>query len=431
MGIVMSTALRRNVSILSLMLVSASASAAEVDDLNARLAKLERENAAMRMENAALRENKRLRDENGRLRSAQDAEAVRSATSGGFGRSAADRSAAPAPARLGLNNKDPYRSFASADGPAAYTAAARPAGGVLKIWGEGGAIWSGGDRFVQDAGTPLAFFPNTPVSPPLDLTPKVGWEAATGFDYLIAGSPWHVSGQLRYGQSGQASAQIASSGRLDLGQGRVITASDTFGATYQESRWLADIAIGRDVFATGPAALQVKGGLRLLDFETRATNSDLLRQNASIVNFGNAVFTNVDVAQVNDGENRNSFLGAGPRVGVEGSIPFAGRWSLDYLSDIAVLFGVQRNVVNSRSQSSASVPGLAQPGTSATFSMERNTALFNADLQFGLSYGITDNVKLGGSYRVDAVINTQDTAFTPNRYTHGPRLTVTGQFDAR
>ncbi|MGY4309406.1 hypothetical protein ACVIJ6_006649 [Bradyrhizobium sp. USDA 4369] len=427
----MSTALRRNVSILSLVLASASASAAEVEDMNARLTRLERENAAMRMENAALRQNKRLRDENGRLRSAQGAEAVRSATSGGFGRPAADRSAASTSPRLGLDDRDPYRSFASADGSSAYKAPARPAGGVLKIWGEGGAIWSGGDRFFQDAGTPLAVFPNTTVSPPLDLTPKVGWDVATGFDYLIAGSPWHVSGQLRYAQSGQASAQILSSGRLDLGRGRVITASDTFGATYQESRWLADIAIGRDVFGTGPGALQVKGGLRLLDFETRATSSDLLRQNASIVDVGNLVFTNVDATQANDGENRNSFFGAGPRVGLEGSIPFAGRWSLDYLSDVAVLFGVQRNVINSRSQSSASVPGLAQPGTSFTVSTERNTALFNADLQFGLSYWITENVKLGGSYRVDALINTQDTAFTPNRFTHGPRLTVTGQFHAR
>ena len=60
-GMAMSTALRRNVSILSLVLASASASAAEGEDLNARLARLERENAAMRMENAALRENKRLR----------------------------------------------------------------------------------------------------------------------------------------------------------------------------------------------------------------------------------------------------------------------------------------------------------------------------------------------------------------------------------
>ncbi|MBR1139111.1 MULTISPECIES: hypothetical protein [Bradyrhizobium] len=430
----MSTALRRNVSILSLVLASASASAAEVEDLNARLARLERENAAMRMENAALRENKRLREENGRLRSAENSEPMRSASSNGAagsGRLAADRSAAPASLRAGLEARDPYQSYASADGPGAYKAPARPASGVLKIWGEGGAIWSGGDRFFQDAGTALAAFPNTTVSPPLDLTPKVGWEAATGFDYLIAGSPWHVSGQLRYGQSGQASAQILSSGRLDLGRGRVITASDTFDATYQESRWLADIAIGRDVFGTGPGALQVKGGLRLLDFETRATNSDLLRQNASIVDVGNVVFTNVDAAQANDGANRNSFLGAGPRVGVEGSIPFAGRWSLDYLSDVAVLFGVQRNVVNSRSQSSASVPVLAQPGTSFTVSTERNTALFNADLQFGLSYWINENVKLGGSYRVDALINTQDTTFTPNRFTHGPRLTVTGQFDAR
>jgi hypothetical protein len=51
----------------------------------------------------------------------------------------------------------------------------------------------------------------------------------------------------------------------------------------------------------------------------------------------------------------------------------------------------------------------------------------------GVSYWFTQNVKLGVSYRLDAFINVQNqdtsavTNLTPDRYTHGPRVAVTGQ----
>jgi hypothetical protein len=50
-----------------------------------------------------------------------------------------------------------------------------------------------------------------------NLDPKIGWEAATGFDYKFANSPWHVNGQFRYGQGGNTSGTARSSGALDPG----------------------------------------------------------------------------------------------------------------------------------------------------------------------------------------------------------------------
>ncbi|WP_051310633.1 hypothetical protein [Bradyrhizobium sp. Cp5.3] len=60
----------------------------------------------------------------------------------------------------------------------------------------------------------------------------------------------------------------------------------------------------------------------------------------------------------------------------------------------------------------------------------------SADIQVGVSYWLTQNLKLGASYRLDALINvfnetgSSNSGFTPDRYTHGPRVTLTGQFDA-
>jgi Legionella pneumophila major outer membrane protein precursor len=36
---------------------------------------------------------------------------------------------------------------------------------------------------------------------------------------------------------------------------------------------------------------------------------------------------------------KSSFVGAGPRLGVQGDIPLGGQWSIDWLAGAAVLFG--------------------------------------------------------------------------------------------
>src|SRR5690348_13719585 len=60
-------------------LTAARADAGELEDVNARLALLERQNAAIRKENAALRENQRLQQENTQLKSQRMRAAVEAA----------------------------------------------------------------------------------------------------------------------------------------------------------------------------------------------------------------------------------------------------------------------------------------------------------------------------------------------------------------
>ena len=94
------------------------------------------------------------------------------------------------------------------------------------------AIWTGGDPVYQafslidfttvgfaggntDSGSQGLGINSGSIPGIFDLNPKIGWEAATGFDYKFANSPWHVSGQFRYGEGGKTSGAAASSGTLD------------------------------------------------------------------------------------------------------------------------------------------------------------------------------------------------------------------------
>ncbi|WP_445486937.1 hypothetical protein [Rhodopseudomonas sp. RCAM05734] len=179
-----------------------AAHAASSDDVAARLTALEKENATIRKENAALRQNKSLREQNATLKSSTAATPV-------------------VAAQPGAKRSDPFGAFA-ADLPLAYKARPVESAGQFRVWGEGGAIWSGGDRLASDYS--LLDFSGLGVitggvSVPgsFDLTPKLGWEAAAGFDYRFAASPWHVSGQFRYGE-GKASGFASSAATLDAAQ---------------------------------------------------------------------------------------------------------------------------------------------------------------------------------------------------------------------
>ncbi|UZE47892.1 hypothetical protein ONR75_23935 [Rhodopseudomonas sp. P2A-2r] len=263
-----------------------AAHAASSDDVAARLTALEKENATIRKENAALRQNKSLREQNATLKSSTAATPV-------------------VAAQPGAKRSDPFGAFA-ADLPLAYKARPVESAGQFRVWGEGGAIWSGGDRLASDYS--LLDFSGLGVitggvSVPgsFDLTPKLGWEAAAGFDYRFAASPWHVSGQFRYGEgkaSGFASsaatldaaqlAQLAQQlgGGLALGGGASASASQSFGATYKETHWLADIAVGRDILGDGASAMQVKFGLRLAEFVGQTSTT---QKTNNTQNFGRPV----------------------------------------------------------------------------------------------------------------------------------------------
>ncbi len=433
----------------ALALVPASgAFAGQTDDSAARLAVLEKENAAIRKENAALRENKVLRQRNASLKSAAPAP-----------QPSASVSAAPA-----THAKPSVFEAMAADLPVAYKAPPPESPGQFRIWAEGGAIWSGGDPVSQDFNLidftgfgGLGVFGGgigggTGTIPRhYDLTPKVGWEAATGFDYRIAGSPWHVSGQFRYGEGGKTGGSASTSGTVDpallalLGGGRVgvFGGSENVSAGYKETHWLADLAVGRDLIGNGRDALQVKGGIRVAEFVARTDTADTINNFANLAAPfvflpGSPAVSAVSTSTSAVTNARNNFLGAGPLIGIQGSVPFAGNWALDYLGDAAVLFGTQNSTSTTTTTTSFSPAILAALGGGGggvfTTNAQRFATVFSADIQVGISYWVTQNLKVGASYRLDALINVQNQQdpavanLLSDRYTHGPRVTVTGQF---
>jgi hypothetical protein len=456
----------------STALSGSAAFAGQNDDLVARLNAAEQENAAMRRKNAEL------------------------ATP-----------AAAKPVSITDRMADFFGAYA-ADLPVAYKAPPPVEPGRFTVWVEGGAIWTGGDQvfdnFSLNDFTTVGFNGRTGTIPGIfDLNPKIGWEAATGFDYKFAASPWHVSGQFRYGQGGNTSGSAASSGALDPslislansnfvgcfspiagpsslgavgnfnipapgifpgipapgvfpGSTSGITAcggSQSFSESYKETHWLADLALGYDIAGHGPTYVQVKGGLRIEEFVATTTyaNSETDFVNLTTpITLGSGTFSALSITQSGSSTYRDNFLGAGPLIGLEGSARFLGAWSFDFKGDLAVLFGTQTEAYTSISRTSTSpailgvlscsgsVPcGFSNSGSanSDNNSDKRFVTMLSPDIQVGVSYWFTPNFKLGLSYRVDALIAVKnqksadaDRLLLPQRYWHGPRLTLTGQF---
>ena len=422
-------------------LMAGTAQAEQSGDVQARLRALEMENAAIRRENEALRQNKILREQNAALKSTA---------------APATTLAQPIVAVPSAKRSDPFAAYA-ADLPAAYKAPPVQSPRQFRIWAEGGAIWSGGDPVNSDytlttAGAGFGGLLGTSVPGSFDLTPKVGWQGAAGFDYRFAGSPWHVSGQFRYGE-GKASGAASSAGSVDpailalLGGGGIgiggagissLSGSDQLNRSNRETHWLADMAVGYDVLSSGPDAMQVKFGVRLAEWvgqqsSTQATGLSIgLTPAADIFGDGSLLVSQLSQTTTTTTSQRLSYIGIGPRFGIEGAVPLAGNWAFDYLADVAVLFGNQK-LVSSTSTTAAVTPAILGALFGGQGNSFRNTAeLFSpaisADLQVGVSYYVQPNVKISASYRIDAftVFNTTDNTnnLLPDRYTHGPRLGV-------
>jgi hypothetical protein len=430
----LTTKLRKFALVSAAALVTASAglssaAAASNEDLQmitARLDALERENAVMRRENDALRENRRLREQNANLKPVAQKPRV----------TASMQSPAIAEAMM-------------ADMPvkAPYIETSRR----LQFWVEGGAVWSGGDR-ITDAGVlspfgalggNLPFGTSTPFNN--NLTPKVGWEVAAGFDYRLASSPWHVSGQFRYSEGGRTSSSATAGGAIDpailaLFGGGVTSASATADRdrNYNERRGIADLALGRDLWGSGSDALQIKGGLRVAEFATRTGGRDGaafaigLDPASDLGGLLPAPVSQISIASNTAISGYTNFLGAGPLIGIEGSVPFMDRWSFDYKGNAAILFGSSQSTFTSLTTVAAdpAILGLLLgAGNSFTNTATSFNYMLSADMQVGFSYWVTPNVKVGASYRLDAMVNIgEDNNIMPNRYIHGPRFSMMTQF---
>src|SRR5262249_56445635 len=88
---------------------------------------------------------------------------------------------------------------------------------------------------------------------------------------------------------------------------------------------------------------------------------------------------------------RRSFLGAGPRMGIDGSVPLVGGWTLDYKADGAWLFGNTKIDSDTSSGVSVVVPpavAIVVAGIPNSTLWTKQINVVNADVQAGIGYWI-------------------------------------------
>lgn len=275
--------------------------------------------------------------------------------------------------------------------PPAVVAKAPPAV-LLPTWTtyiEGAGFWTSGD-------------------PPFgasQLRPKFGWEVAAGIDYRFAASPWHISMDFRYGRGGKRRV----SGPFTVSVPGYGTYTGTATVRHKEHHWVTDFAVGRDL-GIGAGQHQAKLGVRVAELKGKTNAAGTFTVSSSTYTFA-ASF-------------RSKFLGVGPRIGLNGSFPLQGPWSLDYAGGVAVLYGEREFHI------SASVPGFG----SGSASSDKNGWIFNADVWAGLSYAFTPNFKLTGGYRFDGYWNalrmfdSNLNVVNNDRFFHGPFVRATSRF---
>jgi hypothetical protein len=174
--------------------------------------------------------------------------------------------------------------------------------------------------------------------------------------------------------------------------------------------------------------------------------------NLSIPTAGGAPVGVVATATIYE-RDRRSFLGAGPRIGIGGSVPIMGPLVFDYTADAAVLFGNTKWSTGQVVGVGVNVPGafafsLTGLGLNqATWSS--NITVYNFDVEGGLGWWLTPNWKISATYRLDAFIDPLRTApddganagvgllgggtnigpgRSLDRFYHGPKLAVEGRF---
>ncbi|MGB7020895.1 MAG: Lpg1974 family pore-forming outer membrane protein [Xanthobacteraceae bacterium] len=253
-----------------------------------------------------------------------------------------------------------------------------PTPAVTTWWFEGGASNMSGDPFV------LGFN-----NPPFDVDAKRwGWQGAIGVDYKFASSPWHVSADFRYMGNGSQSAGGPETAIFTRGGAAVGTNT----ASRSEHNWEADFMVGRDLGIGSPA--QAKFGLRV---------ADIWGQTNGIVSGFTFAPSGV---QTRNYQQTDKFLGAGPRLAIEGSIPLQTAWSIEYNGGVAGLWG--QNSANQTVGVSGSFGGggvTCLAGCPIAASSGSNVFVFNADAQAGLAYAISQSAKLSLNYRIDGYWN--------------------------
>jgi hypothetical protein len=292
-----------------------------------------------------------------------------------------------------------------------------------------------------------------PLGPFANIDPGVGWEGALGFDYRLAceaatapflvkanavpcWSPYHISGQFRYGQNDGGSDPFS----LTNVSIPLLTTSGTStpaivdptgsGTLNDESHWLVDLGVGRD-FGLGSGNVQAMLRVRVAEITSTASGAGNLQ--ACLSGGPPGIFCTTPATGGFSFQSRSQFLGVGPRLGVDGTQPLAGSWAFEYLGGVALLFG-NRSLNATQTVSATTIVPPSTLTSVTTLSASGTVGIFNLDAQAGISYWLAHNFKLTVSYRFDGYFNAL-TIIEPNgalgqqdRFYYGPMLRGTVTF---
>jgi hypothetical protein len=225
---------------------------------------------------------------------------------------------------------------------------------------------------------------------------KPDWdgEGAVGFDWQPF-APMHVVGQFRYGAASKGGPSVNTS---FVSGPSVITVSES--QNLREDHLLVDFGIGRD-FGLGNTHAMWTLGIRVADLRSKLT-----------ANVSNSTVGPTPAPGSFTAVERSTFVGAGPRFGVQGDIPLGNQFSIDWAAGAAVLFGERAVTVT--------VPAATNVGASVS----DTPAIFNVDAQAGLSYWFTPATKLTVSYRYDEYFRALKTVVTTNAFTSAPTVST-------
>jgi hypothetical protein len=257
---------------------------------------------------------------------------------------------------------------------------------------------------------------------------------------------WHLSGQFRYGWFRKGTASNSPPAGFN------ITTPDLIGATTppdggntaqrSEHHWLADFMVGRDLGLGGTLPATVRFGVRVAEIRGTTTGtaawSNIPVSTLYTVTCATAPTAGVCVNDRRSYTQKNQFLGIGPRLQFDGSVPLAPQWSIEYMVGVAGLYGRRKatqTVDISQTGGMVSPTLLPLPcvtGCPVNASIRDYAWVFNADAMFGVSYLIAPNYTVMVSYRFDGywqalkVFNAIGEPVNRDRFYHGImfRLTI-------
>src|SRR5665213_1995709 len=257
-------------------------------------------------------------------------------------------------------------------------------------WIEGGAERTGGGEVNY-------------LVPGRGIEAQSGVTIAGGFDYRFAGTPWHVSADVRYGKARRRSQSFSSTGPFS---------SAASNASHKEDHWVADFMVGRDI-GLGTQS-QFKLGVRIADLRATTTGSSHF---SSFIFYTSSAF-----------RQRSRFLGVGPRAALDGSVAIQGPWSIDYNAGIAVLYG--------KRELNISGSGTGFPVGPFAFNRSDDSTGWvpNANGALALGYSFTPSLKISAGYQIDYYWNALRTfdvngnAQNIDRNYSGPFVRLSGGF---